>query len=41
MASGMKRLAKETAVYGMSSIIGRFFTAVITSIIPKNSRGAV
>ena len=24
MAGGMKRLAKETAVYGLSSIVGRF-----------------
>ena len=24
MAGGMKLLAKETAIYGMSSIIGRF-----------------
>lgn len=35
MASGMKRLAKETAVYGMSSIIGRFLNWMLVPIYTR------
>lgn len=35
MASGMKRLAKETAVYGLSSIIGRFLNWMLVPMYTR------
>ena len=35
MAGGMKRLAKETAVYGLSSIIGRFLNWMLVPMYTR------
>ena len=35
MASGMKRLAKETAVYGLSSIVGRFLNWMLVPMYTR------
>ena len=35
MAGGMKRLAKETAVYGLSSIIGRFLNWMLVAMYTR------
>jgi len=38
MANGMKRLAKETAVYGLSSIIGRFLNWLLVPRLYRYGR---
>lgn len=35
MAGGMKRLAKETAVYGLSSIVGRFLNWMLVPMYTR------
>ena len=35
MAEGMKRLAKETAIYGLSSMIGRFLNWMLVPMYTR------
>ena len=35
MAGGMKRLAKETAIYGLSSIVGRFLNWMLVPMYTR------
>jgi hypothetical protein len=37
MAGGMKRLAKDTAVYGLSSILGRILTNTNKILLGKKN----
>ncbi|MDR1259304.1 MAG: oligosaccharide flippase family protein [Tannerellaceae bacterium] len=39
MAGGMKRLARETAVYGLSSIIGRFLNWLLVPVYTRTLAG--
>ena len=45
MAGGMKSLAKDTAIYGLSSIVGRFINwmlvPVYTNILTRGEYGIV
>ncbi len=42
---GIKSLAKDTAIYGLSSIVGRFLNwclvPIYTNVLPKNEFGVV